>query len=385
MTIAIDGYEAAAGNRVGLGRYAYEILRSIREAENRRHRQGSGEDFRIYVPRDCRKDLPEPSHWWQYREIPLSRFWTLVGLPWGLHTDRPMAEVVFSPTHYSPRFTGIPRCISVMDLSYLYFPGMFRRQDLYKLRNRTRQSVMSAAHVFTISRSSRDAIIREYGLAGERITVTYPGVSLGGMNMADSDVIKSYGLGRHYILSVGTLQPRKNYVRLIGAFATFLRTHRLRYGNITLAIVGKKGWLYDEITSAPGKSGISGRVKFLDFVPDAHLPVLYSQALAFVLPSLYEGFGLPVLEAMHFGCPVVVSDTSSLPEIAGKAGIYVDPLSTDSIAAGILRAVRERNLKQGRDRIALGRTLAARFTWEQAAEKTLEVIKRVGKKYENTD
>ena len=133
------------------------------------------------------------------------------------------------------------------------------------------------------------------------------------------------------------------------------------------------------------EKGVNARIISTGYIPKDDLTALYSGCRVFVYPSLYEGFGLPVLEAMHFGCPVVVSDTSSLPEIAGKAGIYVDPLSTDSIAAGILRAVRERNLKQGRDRIALGRTLAARFTWEQAAEKTLEVIKRVGKKYENTD
>ena len=137
---------------------------------------------------------------------------------------------------------------------------------------------------------------------------------------------------KNYILSVGTLQPRKNYSKLIEAFSLFLKANKQKFSDLQLLIIGKKGWLYEEILAAPRKFGVAERVKFLDFVKDEDLPGYYAHALCFALPSLYEGFGLPVLEAMAYQCPVVVSNVSSLPEIAGKAAVYVDPESAESIA-----------------------------------------------------
>ena len=145
-----------------------------------------------------------------------------------------------------------------------------------------------------------------------------------------------------------------------------------------LIIVGKKGWLYDQILSAPKMYGVEDRVKFLSFVPDTDLPSLYAKAECFCLPSLYEGFGLPVLEAMAVGCPVVVSNSSSLPEIAGKAGIYVDPQDVDSIAKGIDTAIKEKNTPKGKERIQQGYGQTKKFTWEKAAQETLRVLKEVG-------
>jgi glycosyltransferase involved in cell wall biosynthesis len=182
---------------------------------------------------------------------------------------------------------------------------------------------------------------------------------------------------KNYILSVGTLQPRKNYVKLIEAFALFLKENKQKFSDLKLVIIGKKGWLYEPILAAPKKYGVEDRVKFLDFVPDADLPGFYAHALCFALPSLYEGFGLPVLEAMAYKCPVVVSNVSSLPEIAGTAGIYVDPNSVESIAKGLLTAVRQRNLIQGKTRVTAGVAQTKKFTWEKAAKQTLAVLEHI--------
>ncbi len=182
---------------------------------------------------------------------------------------------------------------------------------------------------------------------------------------------------KNYILSVGTLQPRKNYVRLIEAFGLFLKENKQKFSDLQLLIIGKKGWLYEEILAAPKKYGIADRVTFLDFVKDQDLPAYYKKALCFALPSLYEGFGLPVLEAMAYGCPVVVSNVSSLPEIAGRAAVYIDPNNVESIKNGLLMAVRQRNLVQGRNRIAAGLSQVRKFTWEKAAQQTLEVLQGV--------
>jgi glycosyltransferase involved in cell wall biosynthesis len=323
--------------------------------------------------------MPKASPWWQYCIAGPKTLWTFFGLPRALRNDMPKADVVFSPTHYVPRFISMPRVMSIMDLSYLQYPELFQRKDLHKLVHWTRYSVSHVAAVLTISEFSKNDIIDTYHTPEANVSVTYPGLSQK-LQFESQHMEKKYAIAKHYILSVGTIQPRKNYARLIEAFSEFLKLNKQKFGLIDLVIVGKKGWLYEEILEAPKKYGVEDRVKFLDFVPDNDLPSLYKHALCFALPSLYEGFGLPVLEAMAQGCPVVVSSVSSLPEIAGKAGIYVTPEDTKSITQGLLTAVRQRNLIQGRSRIKKGLEQVKKFTWEEAAKQTIAVLERVARK-----
>lgn len=374
MIIAIDGYEANVKERVGIGRYGYEIVRHLYYGR-------ASHEFRIYLPSEPLFDMPKETSWWQYRVLQPKKLWTLFRLPLALASDTPRAQVVFSPTHYVPRFTRVPRVMSIMDVSYLSYPELFRPQDLYQLTHWTAYSVAHAKKILTISEFSRDAIIKAYGVPPERVVVTYPGLTnhKSQITMTKQNITHKYHLADHYILSVGTLQPRKNYVRLIEAFSKFLTSNKQRFGVIDLVIVGKKGWLYDEILTAPSRFGVADRVKFLNFVPDQELAVLYKNPLCFVIPSLYEGFGLPALEAMAYSVPVVISDVSSLPEIAGKAGIYVDPNDVGAIAKGLLTAVRQRNLIQGKVRIRAGLEQVKKFTWENAARKTLVILEEVGR------
>jgi len=377
MVIAIDGYEANVTTRVGIGRYAYEILKAMYALLRDQYIAGELKDvYRIYLPSIPLPDMPKASPWWQYRIVGPKKLWTFIGLPLALSKDMPRADVVFSPTHYIPRFIRTPRVMSIMDLSYLQFPELFKSKDLHQLVHWTQYSVSHAAAVLTISEFSKNAIIDTYHVPGTSVYVTYPGLSA----LHSMGTTEKYHIAKHYILSVGTIQPRKNYTRLIESFAEFLKLNKQKFGLIDLVIVGKKGWLYEEILAAPSKYGVKERVKFLDFVPDDDLPALYKQALCFALPSLYEGFGLPVLEAMAQGCPVVVSSTSSLPEIAGKAGIYVTPEDTKSITQGLLTAVRQRNLIQGRSRIKKGLEQVKKFTWEEAAKQTIAVLEKVSRK-----
>ena len=370
MIIAIDGYEANEKERVGIGRYAYEILRHLYLLNLAHH------SYRIYFPSPPRSDMPPETPWWQYRVLQPKKFWTLFRLPLALSTDIPKADVVFSPTHYIPRFTNIPRIMSIMDVSYLHYPELFRPGDLYQLTRWTAYSVSHAARILTISEFSKNAIIKAYGVRPDKVVVTYPGVTtMPNAKCQMPNVWERYKIRKHYILSVGTLQPRKNYVRLIEAFAKFLKANKQRFGEIDLVIVGKKGWLYEKILAAPVRFGVTDRVKFLDFMPEVALAALYENALCFALPSLYEGFGLPVLEAMARGVPVVVSSVSSLPEIAGKAGIYVDPDDVGSIQKGLETALSEKN----DTRIAEGLSQVKKFSWENAARKTLEVLEDIGR------
>ncbi|MEK7518242.1 MAG: glycosyltransferase family 1 protein [Patescibacteria group bacterium] len=425
MLIGIDGNEANVEKRVGISEYAFELLREFHESQKSHLRQGFGGQanfkFQIYLKDRPREDLPKVSENWRYRVFGQKKLWTQIGLPFDLYFHKPRPDVFFSPTHYAPRFSPIPTVISIMDLSYIHYPEMFKRSDLYQLENWTRYSVKKAKKIFTISQASKDDIIKVYNVSEEKVVVTYPGVKLRTQSpiqsgtklksiMQGSELLKEkYKIEGNYILFVGTLQPRKNIVRLIEAFAKVtseLRSLRqfknfsnasvpaaryhsprdtVAYGDssekifhakaprsLELIIVGKKGWLYEEILEAPKKFKIEDKVKFLDFVPDEDLPLLYKNALCFVLPSLYEGFGLPVLEAMKYGCPVITSNVSSLPEAGGDAALYVDPKSIDDIASKIKLLIADKKLRQ--ELIRKGYEQVKKFSWEKTARETLRVL-----------
>ena len=372
MILAIDGYEANAGVRVGIGRFAFELIDRI--AKRQHANDAAFDEVRVYVPGKVASHMPRESASFRYRMVNPKQFWTFIGLPLAVTLDRPVADVIFSPTHYIPRFVATSRVMAIMDVSYLTYPTLFRSQDLYKLVHWTAYSVRHAAKIITISEFSKHAIIDTYHVPASDVVVAYPALP----DSVSQDVMakstdSSISVPKRYILSVGTLQPRKNFTRLIEALSL------LPDKEISLVIVGKKGWLYDDILSAPQKFGLEERVQFLNFVPDSALPQLYKHAVCFALPSLYEGFGLTVLEAMSHDIPVVVSKTSSLPEIAGDAGIYVDPEDAASIAAGLIQAITEEG-KTRIDRVKLGKDRVKDFTWDKAAEKVMAVLTEVGKK-----
>lgn len=360
MIIAIDGYEANQTKRVGIGEYSYQLLLHL-------HKLQKDITFRIYLPQIPLPDMPKETGHWQYKVRKPKKLWTFGALPINLLVQRP--DVIFSPTHYIPRFLSIPRVMSIMDLSFLTYPELFRAKDYYQLKNWTEYSVRHAKAIFTISEFSRDAIIKQYNYPADKVFVTYPGLTPKKSMTSSVDIRQKYSLNNSFILSVGTIQPRKNYEKLIESFS------KLKNTNLDLVIVGKKGWLYESIIAAPEKFKVKDRVKFLDFVPDEDLPSLYASAQCFVLVSLYEGFGLPVLEAMANQCPVVVSNVSSLPEIAGDAGIYVEPEKVESILEGLETALKQDKKKA----ITKGLERVKMFSWEKAAEQTLDILVKVGK------
>jgi len=256
-----------------------------------------------------------------------------------------------------------------MDVSYLKFPELFQSADLNQLTKWTKYSVKKAKGIFTISQASKDDIIKEYGVPGGRVTVTYPGIKAVLTGLTMSELSSKYGIKRDYVLFVGTLQPRKNIVRLIEAFS------KLNKPDLDLVIVGKKGWKFEEILAAPKKFEIENKVKFLDSVTDEDLPAFYKNAVCFVLPSLYEGFGLPVLEAMNYGCPVVTSNVSSLPEAGGDAALYVDPLSVDDIKKNLELIINDKELRN--KLIKKGYEQVKKFNWEKTARETLRALESI--------
>jgi glycosyltransferase involved in cell wall biosynthesis len=373
MIIGIDGNEANIEHKVGIGEYAFELLTQF---EKSTHSASSGQNlkFRIYLKSEPRPEMPKAREGWEYRIIGPKKMWTQFALPFSLLLDSKKPDVFFSPSHYAPRFSLVPTAISIMDLSYIHFPQLFTKHDLYQLVNWTKYSAKQAKRIFTISNFSRDDIIKTYKKRSSDVITTYLGIKetedLKHKAENMDELEKKFKIAKPYILFVGTIQPRKNIAKLIEAFA------KLKTENLELIIVGKKGWLWEEILAAPEKFKVADRVKFLDFVGNEDLPVLYKNAQCFVLPSLYEGFGLPVLEAMQFGCPVVTSNVSSLPEVGGEAAIYFDPESIDDMAEKIDKVVADEKLRA--EMTEMGYNQVKKFSWEKTARETLKVLEELG-------
>lgn len=377
MNIGINGYEAVMPrfgfdkktglpNRVGSGEFCFQLLSSL-------FAQDKNNNYFVYLPVNPTSDMPKETNKWHYRVFTSKKLWTLFGLSKKLLKNENKLDVFFSPTHYLPVLTGSKSVISIMDVSYLHFPAMFAKKDLLQLKLWGKYSIKKASKIITISESSRSDIIKSYGINPGKVAVVYPGIkkvsSIGYQALSMDELQKKYGIEKKYILFVGTLQPRKNIERLIEAFS------KLDRSDIDLVIVGKKGWMLEDILNAPKKFGVSENVRFLHGVTDEDLPSFYKNAEMFVLPSLYEGFGLPVIEAMKYGCPVITSNVSSLPEAGGEAALYVDPKDANDIAKKMKKLLEDESLRK--DLIAKGTKQVEKFSWEKSAKETLKVLEEV--------
>lgn len=380
MIIGIDGNEANVERRVGISEYAFELLRYFKEFTTspdliKVHSLW----FIVYLKDNPLPHMPEWSENWQYRIVGPKMLWTQFGLPLHLFFDKPRPNIFFSPTHYAPRISPVPTAVAIMDLSYIHFPEMFTKKDLFQLIHWTAYSAKQAEVIFTISQSSKRDILKYYQVPEERVIVTYPGIKQESVIMKQESGIEEiknkYGISDKYVLFVGTIQPRKNIERLIKAFDRVLKEDR--HTNLQLIIVGKRGWLYESILKRPKELGIEEKVIFLNFVPDEELDILYRNALCFCLPSLYEGFGLPVLEAMKRGCPVITSKVSSLPEAGGEAALYFNPESVEDIAEKITELINNESLRE--KFIQKGFEQVKKFSWKKTAQETLELLQEVAK------
>ncbi|MDP3982671.1 MAG: glycosyltransferase family 1 protein [bacterium] len=363
ILIGVDGNEANQDTRVGIGRYAMELLWQFYNF------QIPNIKLQIYLKDQPRGHMPKEKDGWEYKIVGPRAFWTQIGLPIDLFLDKNRPDIFWTPTHYAPRFCPVPSIVSIMDTSYLHYPEMFKKRDLYQLTSWSKYSINNAAMVLTISKAARADIIKFYNVDPTKVVVTYPGIVMN-KNILTNKVLAKYGIKPNFILYVGTLQPRKNLVRLIEAFGL------LENKTLQLVIVGKKGWLFDEIFTKVNELGLEDRVIFTGFVPDEELSSFYQEAKLITLVSLYEGFGLPPLEAMSYGTPAVVSNVSSLPEIVGEAGILVNPEDSSDIASGITKALTMSDSAYNKQR-ELAKAQAAKFNWSDTARETLQVLQSV--------
>jgi glycosyltransferase involved in cell wall biosynthesis len=312
----------------------------------------------------------------EMRMMPFPRLWTHLRLSWEMAARPP--DVLFVPAHVLPLVHPRRSVVTVHDLGYLYYPQAHTRWARMYLQWSTAYNARSAAHVIADSQATKRDLIQHCGAPPEKVTVIYPGWDSTFAPVRDvarlAAVCERYGIAAPYVIYVGTLQPRKNLTGLLDAFSNLVCQGR----DLHLAIVGKKGWLYEPLFARVRELGLEERVHFTGYVPQADLPALLSGARAFVLPSLYEGFGFPVLEAMACGTPVVCSDVASLPEVAGDAAILVNPHNTAQLTQALLRVLVDDALRH--DLAERGLRQAARFSWEECARKTLQILEAVSGK-----
>lgn len=346
---------------------------------------------------------------WHLAEIDCENEYTLLLHPQNadlFRVDRPNFRTVVVPmpgrqAHYWEQAL-LPFTLRRLDLDLVHFvgfpavlaqrkPTIVTMHDLtYKTRSETRGDWLSrfhwsffgdrgarrADHVITVSEHTRHDLEAWLHIPPERITVTYEApASI--FRPVETEIVRAitrgkYGIEGRYILFVGTLEPVKNLARLIDAFAIA----RERSGiEPSLVVAGQKGWRFADIFARVERLGLQDQVVFTGYVPDSDLPALYSGADVFVMPSLYEGFGLPVLEAFACGAPVITSNVSSLPEVAGDAAILVDPLNVEALAEALEHVCTDDYLRQNLRLAGLAR--AAQFSWKRCAEETRAVYRQV--------
>ena len=375
LVIAIDANEANTPERVGVHQYSFQILWAIYDL---RYLWEKEIEFTILLKDLQGNDLPKETKGWKYRVIPGKSFWVIKKLMPHLMKCKEY-DLFFSPSHYLPLFSSCPMICAIHDLGYLKFSEQFKFKDIWQLKLWTAISIIISKHIITFTDFTKNDIVRRYPFTSEKVSVIHHGYDKKRFtnNFNSNDVrrvLEKYKIDKSYILFLSTLKPSKNIEGLIDAYSLMKKKNG---NNIPkLVIAGKKGWLYETIFEKVVKLGLKDEVIFTGYVDEKDKPVLLANAKVFVSPSFWEGFGINVLEAMAMGTPVVASNTSSLPEIVGKAGIYVDPSDVDSICLGINKVLSMSDKEYNRLR-RMEILQAEGFSWDKAARETLELFKKV--------
>lgn len=368
MRVALE-LQSCCGNRSGIGTYTYELARRMKSDGGV---EFSGNVFNFLGRNDNRSALEGidmPIHvqkgmlYGVYRRI-----WHYTPLTYGMMF--PPADLnVFFNYIVPPRVQG--KCITaVYDMTYLRYPETMKKTNLRHIARNIEYSVERSSAILTISEFSKQEIHELLGVPEEKIKVVYCAASLPKRMSETEEVRARYNIQGPYILYVGNVEPRKNLRGLLRAFRRLKQEMGIPH---RLVCVGASGWNTQEIYQEAQALCDSGDVIFTGYVPAEDKAALYSAAEAFAFPSLYEGFGMPPLEAMHYGCPVVCANAASLPEIVGQAAELVDPLDETDIARGIWRVLSDQEYARGLSEE--GRRQAQRFRWDQSVERLMEVIK----------
>jgi glycosyltransferase involved in cell wall biosynthesis len=369
LRIAIDAHSVGTGLG-GNESYATNLIEALAEID-------SFNRYTLYVTKSVALD--RFSNRWPNFSVRLTLPHTpLIRIPLTLSAELRRNPVdVLHVQFTAPPLSPCPFVVSIHDLSFEHLPETFKWRSRQQLRMTVRRSAREAAQVIALSEFARNDIIASYQVKPEDVTVIPLAAPAHFRPVVAEEelqrVRQTYGIKNEYILSVGAIQPRKNLSRLVAAYSR-LRWARPEVKLPQLVVVGRCAWLYDETLRTIKELELGNSVVLTGYVPEPDLPALYSGALCFVYPSYFEGFGLPPLEAMKCGAPVIVGNKTSLPEVVGDAGVQVNPFDVDEIASAIQRVISDANLREQLRHKGLER--AKLFDWQEAARKTLSVYRK---------
>ena len=369
MRIAIDAHSVGA-NLGGNETYAVNLIEALAQIDQTNQ-------YTLYVTKPAA--VQRFSDRWPNFRVRLTLPHTpLVRIPLTLSRELRAHPVDLLHVQYTaPPFAPCPVVATIHDLAFEHLPETFNRRSWMQMRLTVRRTARRAARIITVSEYSRQDIIKTYGIDPELITVTPEAANGVFKPITDDDrlsaVRKSYGIERDYILSLCSIQPRKNLVRLIEAYSLLRRLHP--EGKLPeLVLAGKRAWLDNETMRAAERDEVSTDIHFTGYVADEDLNALYSGATCFVYPSYFEGFGLPVLEAMKCGTPVIAGNRTSIPEVAGEAALLFDPFDVNSLVEALRRILND---SEYRDTLsAKGLHRANEFSWQTTARLTLAAYKK---------
>jgi glycosyltransferase involved in cell wall biosynthesis len=373
VRIGID-CTAALRQGGGIGRYTGGLVQALARLD----RQNEYVLFVAGRPSGPLLELSSAHPNFHLKAAPLSdRFfniiWQRLRLPLPVEAFSGPLDIFHSPDFVLPPLRRARAILTVHDLSFMRVPQCADPALRAYLSQAVPRSISRADHVLADSQSTRRDLIELLAVPADKITVVPAGVGDNFRRVTDEErlayVRRRYELTPRFILGLSTLEPRKNFVGLIRAFA---RLSASGYAG-DLVIAGGRGWMYEPIFAEVEQQKLAGRVHFPGFVADADLPALYTLADLLAFPSFYEGFGLPVLEAMACGTPVICADNSSLPEVAGEAALMVGAGDTEALVEGIRRLLADEELR--RQLVQRGLAQVKNFTWQGAARKLLAVYR----------
>jgi len=371
MRIGIDASSLCIP-RTGIGNYLYNILIKLKDIDNKN-------EYFLYSHIDF--DLPFQDHHWHKRvkkgtfKIPETIWFSTIRRKWIL---KDKIDVFWEAGQILPSHLSSKKVLTIHDLVWYYFPETMQIMNFLISKFLTKRAIAQADHIIAVSRATARSLECLLHIPSDKISVIYEAANerYQFYNKGESAkyIAEKFKTSEKYILTVGTIEPRKNIENLLKAFRNLIDNFKFDY---QLLIAGGKGWRNSNIYRTYKRLRFSEKeVKFLGYVPDNDMPRLYSGAKIFVFPSLYEGFGLPPLEAMACGTPVITSNSSSLPEVVGDAGIMFDPYNINEMGQAIYKVLNDNelmsNLRQkGLERVKL-------FSWEKAASETLRVLQTSG-------
>lgn len=368
MRVALE-LQPCCGKRSGIGVYTYELAKRMQDRDGL---EFCGNLFNFLGGDDNQAALAGISM--PVRESRLfpygvyRRIWNLVPIPHQSLFPGHADLIVFFNYIVPPRVSG-KVVATVYDMTYLRFPETMDAKNRRRLQSGMANSVERSGHILTISEFSKREIMELLKIPEEQVSVVPCAPSVSGRAADFTVCAAKFRLRKPYLLYIGTIEPRKNLVRLLKAFARLKREQNIPH---QLVLAGGKGWANEEIYQAAASVE---DVVFTGYLSEGEKYALYENAEAFVFPSLYEGFGIPPLEAMTFGCPVVCADAASLPEVVGDAAELVDPLDEISIAEGIWHVLSNR--EHADEIVRRGYERAKKYTWAASADKLTDVCKAV--------